>query len=273
MCSTPVSCLQRPPSPTSSSLQQQTWRCDAPLLIGQHGARPATPSANQTKQQAKAERPVALGQPQHHSEPPPPHLPSVPEHSHPAPAANSPPAALTFDDAPAVTPPMEVKQEIRQSYDTEEACMDTHLEGEEDEVDQCQQGGEELDISFDSQFPDLMADLITEEAPPAADPPSAAPTASHISNVFPVGVRYMVPPQPSPSSSFLPFPHPLPSSSSSRLASITDFSPEWSYPEVTYEKYFYFSQMFFCPLILEPFYVSVQQISICFISLHCTATL
>lgn len=233
MCFTPLSCLQRPPSSTSSSLQQQTGSCVAPLLIGQHGTCPSIPSANQTKQQAKAERPVVLGQPYHHSELSPPHRPSVLEHSHPDPAVNSPPAALEFDDAPAVKPPMEVKQEIRQSYDTEEACMDTHLEGEEEEVDQCQQGGEELDISFDSQFPDLMADLITEEAPPVADPPNAAPTASHISNVFPVGVRYMVPPQPSPSSSFLPFPHPLPSSSS-RLASITDFSPEWSYPEVTY---------------------------------------
>lgn len=121
-----------------------------------------------------------------------------------------------------------MKQEVRAGYDLEEACMDTQLEGEEQEGEQ---GGEELDISFDSQFPDLMSELITEEAPPPADPPSAAPPASHAS-VFPMGVRYMVPPQPSPSSSFLPFPHPLPSSSSG-LASITDFSPEWSYPEVT----------------------------------------
>lgn len=116
-----------------------------------------------------------------------------------------------------------MKQELRPGYDVEEACMDTQLEGEE-------QGGEELDISFDSQFPDLMSDLITEDAPAAAHPPNAA-AASHPS-VFPMGVRYMVPPQPSPSSSFLPFPHPLPSSSSSGLAAITDFSPEWSYPEV-----------------------------------------
>ncbi|KAJ8008637.1 hypothetical protein DPEC_G00106940 [Dallia pectoralis] len=47
------------------------------------------------------------------------------------------------------------------------------------------------------------------------------------------GVRYMVPPQPTPSSSFLPFP-PLPPNNGTelrRLATITDFSPEWSYPE------------------------------------------
>lgn len=233
-CFTPVSRLQSPPSPTSSTLQQPTGSCVAPLLIGQQGTCPSIPSASQTKQHSKAERPVVLGRPQHPCEGSPPPQASVLEHSHPDPAGNAPPAALAFEDAPAAEPPTEVKQEMRQSYDTEEACMDTHLEGEEEEVDQCQQGGEELDISFDSQFPDLMADLITEEAPPAADPPHAAPTASHISNVFPVGVRYMVPPQPSPSSSFLPFPHPLPSPSSSRLASITDFSPEWSYPEVTY---------------------------------------
>lgn len=147
---------------------------------------------------------------------------------HPDPAGNVPPPTMV----PAVEAPTEVKQEVRAGYDLEEACMDTQLEGEEQEGEPCEQGGEELDISFDSQFPDLMSELITEEAPPPADPPSAAPPASHPS-VFPMGVRYMVPPQPSPSSSFLPFPHPLPSSSSSGLASITDFSPEWSYPEVT----------------------------------------
>lgn len=167
---------------------------------------------------------MVLGPPRHPSEPSAALQPSVLD-----PAGNRPPAAQ------AGGPPTEVKQEMRKGYDTEEACMDTRLEGEDQQVDQCEEGGEELDISFDSQFPDLMSDLITEEAPPGAEPPSVAPAASNIPNVFPVGVRYMVPPQPSPSSSFLPFPHPLPPSSSSRLASITDFSPEWSYPEVTHE--------------------------------------
>lgn len=219
------SCLQRRPSSTSSSLHQQTGSCIASLLIGQNATSPSIPSANQTKQQAKTERPSVLGQPDHHSGLSPSHQPSVLEHSHSDTAVNCPDGAVKTLS--------EVKQEMRQGYDTEEACMDTNLEGEEQEVDQCEQGGEELDISFDSQFPDLMSDLITEEAHPVADPPNAAATASHLTNVFPVGVRYMVPPQPSPSSSFLPFPHPLPSFSSSRLASITDFSPEWSYPEVT----------------------------------------
>lgn len=126
------------------------------------------------------------------------------------------------------TPPAEVKEEGGRGYDSEDARMDTHLE-EDEEAEPSERGGEELDISFDSQFPDLISDLITEEANPVVAPPpmATAPAPS----VFPAGVRYMVPPQPSPSSSFLPFPHPLPPSSS-RLASITDFSPEWSYPEV-----------------------------------------
>uniref|UniRef100_A0A8C7JI55 CG-1 domain-containing protein n=1 Tax=Oncorhynchus kisutch TaxID=8019 RepID=A0A8C7JI55_ONCKI len=59
-----------------------------------------------------------------------------------------------------------------------------------------------LSLSLSPQFPDLISELITE-----ADP--------------------------SPSSSFLPFP-PLPPNNGTelqRLATITDFSPEWSYPE------------------------------------------
>lgn len=149
-------------------------------------------------------------------------------------AANPHPPNVALDAAGAAKTVGEVKREIRRGYDMDEARMDTQLEGEEQEVDQCEQGGEELDISFDSQFPDLMSELITEDAHHVTEAPNAAPPASHPS-VFPMGVRYMVPPQPSPSSSFLPFPQPLPSASSSGLASITDFSPEWSYPEVTYE--------------------------------------
>lgn len=130
--------------------------------------------------------------------------------------------------APLATPSVQVKEESRRGYDAEDACMDTQTEEEGDE--EGEHVGEELDISFDSQFPDLISDLMTEEANPVAAHPPAATTAP-IPPVFPAGIRYMVPPQPSPSSSFLPFPHPLPSST--RLASITDFSPEWSYPEVT----------------------------------------
>lgn len=119
-------------------------------------------------------------------------------------------SAVAMDTASIATAP--VKEERRRSYDSEE----THMEAEP--------RGEELDISLD-----LISDLITEEAGPAEAPP---PPAVSGPAVFPTWVRYVVPPQPSPSSSFLPFPHPLPSSSSRRLASITDFSPEWSYPEV-----------------------------------------
>lgn len=122
---------------------------------------------------------------------------------------------------------IQVKEESRQAYDAEDAGMDTHLE-EEEGAEPCGQEGEELDISFDSQFPDLISDLITEEANPIVAQLATVPNQA----IFPAGVRYMVPPQPLPSSSFLPFPHLLPSASS-RLASITDFSPEWSYPEVT----------------------------------------
>ncbi|XP_049923374.1 calmodulin-binding transcription activator 2 isoform X1 [Epinephelus moara] len=133
-----------------------------------------------------------------------------------------------MDTTHLATPPVQVKEESRRGYDSEDTCMDTQLE---EEAEPCERGGEELDISFDSQFPDLISDLITEEANPVAAHPAAIAAAAPNPAVFPAGVRYMVPPQPSPSSSFLPFPHPLPSSSSTRLASITDFSPEWSYPE------------------------------------------
>lgn len=129
--------------------------------------------------------------------------------------------------------PIEVKEEVGPEYGTEEACVDAHLEDEPEEAESCKQGGEDLDISFDSQFPDLISDFITEETNPMTVQGPAMPAAPAPTAVFPTGVRYMVPPQPLPSSSFLPFPHPLPSSTSSRLASITDFSPEWSYPEVT----------------------------------------
>ncbi|XP_053714992.1 calmodulin-binding transcription activator 2 isoform X1 [Synchiropus splendidus] len=122
---------------------------------------------------------------------------------------------------PAV-PLIQVKEEGGRSFDNDDTAMDTHLEAEP-----CDRGGDELEISFDSQFPDLISDLMTEDVNTVvAPPPAPNPT------VFPAGIRYMVPPQPLPSSSFLPFPHPTTaSSSSSRLATITDFSPEWSYPE------------------------------------------
>lgn len=156
------------------------------------------------------------------------HQPLMPEQKQAEPDPT--PSADIMDHL--VMPPIQVKEEGRREYNPQEACIDTNLEDEQEEAESCERGGEELDISFDSQFPDLISDLITEEANPVtAQTPAVTPAPSPA--VFPAGVRYMVPPQPSPSSSFLPFPHPLPSSYSSRLASITDFSPEWSYPEVS----------------------------------------
>ncbi|KAK6322944.1 hypothetical protein J4Q44_G00052830 [Coregonus suidteri] len=122
-----------------------------------------------------------------------------------------------------------VKEERGRGYEAEDMPMDT---GQRSEVTDGSEG-EELEISFDSQFPDLISELITEADAPNTHPhthtsvliPNPAPTS-----MFPTGVRYMVPPQPSPSSSFLPFP-PNNGTELRRLATITDFSPEWSYPE------------------------------------------
>lgn len=162
-------------------------------------------------------------------EAPPSHRPLVLVQSQPD-TDPDPAPAVSMDTTHLPMAPIQVKEESRRGYDSEDTCMDTHLQ--EEGAEPCERQGEELDISFDSQFPDLISDLITEEANPIAAQPASVSTTPNPA-VFPAGVRYMVPPQPTPSSSFLPFPHPLPSSSSSRLASITDFSPEWSYPEVT----------------------------------------
>uniref|UniRef100_A0AAR2JJ35 Calmodulin-binding transcription activator 1 n=1 Tax=Pygocentrus nattereri TaxID=42514 RepID=A0AAR2JJ35_PYGNA len=131
--------------------------------------------------------------------------------------------------------PVRVKEEpsppinatVLRELEPDETPMDTA-----NSSDPTHPGGGETELSFDSTFPDLISELITEEtsAPPAPAPPA-----------FPV--RYMVPPQPMPSTSFLPYSlltptHTLPHAQHSgppeetpRLASITDFSPEWSYPE------------------------------------------
>ncbi|KAM4611861.1 calmodulin-binding transcription activator 2 isoform 2-T3 [Polymixia lowei] len=143
-----------------------------------------------------------------------------------SPHSNSSPASDRLVSTNSTSSPVQIKEERGRGYDSEDTPMDTHslMEAEPSE-----RGGEELDILFDSQFPDLISELITEEANPANPNPTPNPAPGTNHSLFPSGVRYMVPPQPSPSSSFLPFPHPLPSSS--RLATITDFSPEWSYPE------------------------------------------
>ncbi|XP_078020372.1 calmodulin-binding transcription activator 2 isoform X3 [Epinephelus lanceolatus] len=211
---TKLALLQTSHASSCSSPRQQTGSSTASLLlVCQDSASQPTQPANETQRQATGQLPLVLEQPYDHL---------------PAPDADSTSAAVAMDTTHLATPPVQVKEESRRGYDSEDTCMDTQLE---EEAEPCERGGEELDISFDSQFPDLISDLITEEANPVAAHPAAIPAATPNPAVFPAGVRYMVPPQPSPSSSFLPFPHPLPSSSSTRLASITDFSPEWSYPE------------------------------------------
>ncbi|XP_061768903.1 calmodulin-binding transcription activator 2 isoform X2 [Nerophis ophidion] len=131
---------------------------------------------------------------------------------------------ITMETSAQLPAILQVKERMWLGHDFEAPPMDTQLEAEP-----CGQEEEELVISFDSQFPDLISDLVTEEANSDAPLSSTVVDVGATPALFPAGIRYMVPPQPSPSSSFLPFPHPLPTSS--RLASITDFSPEWSYPE------------------------------------------
>ncbi|XP_062239868.1 calmodulin-binding transcription activator 2 isoform X1 [Platichthys flesus] len=218
---TKLALLQPSHASSASLLQQQTGSSAASLLlVGQDSAAARTQPANQAQRQDNGQHSLVLRQPYSHQ--------SVTGAPPPAQISHQPLGLQQSSLVPAhlATCQIQVKEESGRGYNSEDACMDTPLE---EEAGPCEQAGEELDISFDSQFPDLISDLITEEANPvAAHPPTAVTTNPA---VFAAGVRYMVPPQPSPSSSFLPFPHPLPSPSSSRLASITDFSPEWSYPE------------------------------------------
>ncbi|KAG7233217.1 hypothetical protein INR49_007377 [Caranx melampygus] len=191
------------------------------LALLQDSAAHPTQPANQTQRPADRQQP--LRRPYNHlsaPEAPPPaqvsHQPLVlPQQSSVFTGATantaSAPSAVTM-----ATPPVQVKEEGRRGYDSEDTCMDTHLE-EEEEAEPSERGGE-----------NSTSPSTAKEANPVAAPPliATAPTPA----VFPAGVRYMVPPQPSPSSSFLPFPHPLPPSST-RLAS-SRTSPQWSYPEV-----------------------------------------
>ncbi|KAG7464567.1 hypothetical protein MATL_G00166930 [Megalops atlanticus] len=146
-------------------------------------------------------------------------------------------------------------------YEAEETPMDTNSPGEGAQAHRAEDadisalihkcgggadgpevGGGPLEISFDSQFPDLISEFIAEDedhnVAGSAQAQAQAPPPTQTAALFPTGVRYMVPPQPSPASSFLPFPTLAPVSPSTgtgvevrRLATITDFSPEWSYPE------------------------------------------
>ncbi|XP_035986954.1 calmodulin-binding transcription activator 2 isoform X1 [Fundulus heteroclitus] len=212
--------LQTSHAPSSASPRQHTDSSSASLLLGvQDGSTEPSQSSNHMQCQAEDQQPLVL-QPTNHlpgAEAPPPAELSRRPVDLPPPSvsfAGSEPVAVDAGSLATAAVP-----ERRRRRDSEETRMDTQsLE----EAEPGERRGEDLDISFDSQFPDLISDLMTEEPGPAEAPPPAA--------MFPTAVRYVVPPQPSPSTSFLPFPHPLPASST-RLASITDFSPEWSYPE------------------------------------------
>ncbi|KAJ3585487.1 hypothetical protein NHX12_014206, partial [Muraenolepis orangiensis] len=69
-------------------------------------------------------------------------------------------------------------KEKGRDLDHEDTPMDTHSATEE----------EELELSFDSQFPDLISELITVSAPPPGTSPAPGPA---LPGVFPSGVRYM----------------------------------------------------------------------------------
>ncbi|XP_051956815.1 calmodulin-binding transcription activator 2-like isoform X1 [Xyrauchen texanus] len=125
--------------------------------------------------------------------------------------------------------PIQVKEEQSLStqvpFESDVTPMDTTQSSDSTHID-----NEEAGLTFDSTFPDLMSELNTDE--------SMSHTSTPDPPVYPV--RYMVPPQPTPSTSFLPFPlltntHSLVSSGlpedPQQLTNITDFSPEWSYPE------------------------------------------
>ncbi|XP_075062293.1 calmodulin-binding transcription activator 2 isoform X3 [Mixophyes fleayi] len=89
---------------------------------------------------------------------------------------------------------------------------------------------ENFNISFDSQFPDLISDLMTEEATPGGYEQFGEPQA----NSSPVQAGYGQPQQMQPlggTTSAVTDPFPEPGDRSIGLVEITDFSPEWSYPE------------------------------------------
>lgn len=78
--------------------------------------------------------------------------------------------------------------------------------------------GSSFGLSFDSHFPDLMSELLTEEAPGGTKEASPCSPAS------------VVPPEALGQLSCTA--EGVPPGSPQPLAPITDFSPEWSYPEV-----------------------------------------
>lgn len=94
---------------------------------------------------------------------------------------------------------------------------------------------ENFNISFDSQFPDLISDLMTEEAAPGGYEHFGEPqtTSSPVQVVYgqpqQQPLQQMAPMGGNASSITDPFPEP--GDGATGLVGITDFSPEWSYPE------------------------------------------
>uniref|UniRef100_A0A803JG57 Calmodulin-binding transcription activator 1 n=1 Tax=Xenopus tropicalis TaxID=8364 RepID=A0A803JG57_XENTR len=88
---------------------------------------------------------------------------------------------------------------------------------------------ENFNISFDSQFPDLISDLITEEVPAAEYGQYGAPQAQS-SPAQGTYVQQQVQPI-AVSASVVGAAFPEGAEDNLGLVGITDFSPEWSYPE------------------------------------------
>ena len=129
-------------------------------------------------------------------------------------------------------------------FESEETPMDTHVAPSSPPTEHIHPHAHpqavEAELSFDSAFPDLSELITAETASGCGVGVSVATLVSGVAGaagleVFPE--RYVVPPQPSPSSAFIPFPaHAAtvgPGGEHGRPANITDFSPEWSYPEVS----------------------------------------
>lgn len=99
---------------------------------------------------------------------------------------------------------------------------------------------ENFNISFDSQFPDLISDLMTEESAPGGYEQFGEPQASSspVVAVYGQQVQQQPPPQPmqpmNTGTTAVTDSFPEAGDGAIGLVGITDFSPEWSYPEVIY---------------------------------------
>ncbi|XP_069805879.1 calmodulin-binding transcription activator 2 isoform X2 [Dendropsophus ebraccatus] len=91
---------------------------------------------------------------------------------------------------------------------------------------------ENFNISFDSQFPDLISDLMTEEAAPGGYEQFGEPqtTSSPVQTMYGQAQQDLMQPV-NGSASTIADAFPEPGDGATALVGITDFSPEWSYPE------------------------------------------